>query len=134
MANESISTYPVVFTSGDALIVGRAYRQAEGLAERQPGVLVTGSWLTVKEQMAHLYAMALARRGYTAITFDFTGFGQSGGGLRHAELPSRKIADIIAATRFASNLSFVQPGGVGYLAVCASAQYVLAAIAHGAPI
>jgi hypothetical protein len=28
----------------------------------------------------------------------------------------------------------VNPGGVGYLAVCASAQYALAAIAEGAPI
>jgi hypothetical protein len=33
-----------------------------------------------------------------------------------------------------SSLSYVEPGGVGYLAVCASAQYALAAIAGGAPI
>ena len=105
MASESISTFPVLFTSGGSLIVGRAYRRAGDLSERQPGVLVTGSWLTVKEQMAARYANALAQRGYTAITFDFTGFGQSEGGLCHAELPSRKIADIVAAASVASNLS-----------------------------
>jgi fermentation-respiration switch protein FrsA (DUF1100 family) len=92
------------------------------LNERQPAVVVTGSWLTVKEQMADLYAARLAELGYTAITFDFAGFGDSGGDLRQVELPDRKIADIRAATEFVSTLSFVEPGRVGYLAVCASAQ------------
>jgi fermentation-respiration switch protein FrsA (DUF1100 family) len=126
-----------VFTSGGATIVGRVHRQAEGpggLTERQPAILVSGSWLTVKEQMADHYAAALARRGYTAITFDFAGFGRSGGDLRQVELPSRKIADITAAATFASTLSCVHPGRIGYLGVCASAQYALTAIAQGAPI
>lgn len=128
------TTFPIVFSSAGTMLTGRVHRQAETLAERQPGVLVTGSWLTVKEQMADTYAAALAARGYTAITFDFTGFGQSGGEPRQAELPSRKIADIVAAARYASMLSFIQPGQLGYVGVCASAQYVLGAIAQGAPI
>lgn len=33
-----------------------------------------------------------------------------------------------------ATLSFVRPGGIGYLAVCASAQYALRVIAAGAPI
>jgi uncharacterized protein len=132
--NTSITTYPVLFSSGSANLVGRVHRQAESLTERQPAVLITGSWLTVKEQMADLYAAALAARGYTAITFDFSGFGQSGGDPRQLELPTRKIADISAAARSAATLSFVRPGGVGYVAICASAQYALAAIAQGAPI
>ena len=104
------------------------------LFERQPAVLVTGSWLTVKEQMADLYARALATQGFTAVTFDFSGFGQSGGVPRQAEIPDRKISDISAAAGQVSRLSFVKPGGVGYLAICASAQYALAAIADGAQI
>jgi dienelactone hydrolase len=125
-----------VFTSGGATIVGRVHRQdgPGGLAERQPAVLVSGSWLTVKEQMADHYAAALARRGYTAITFDFAGFGRSSGDLRQVELPSRKIADMTAAATFASTLSCVHPGRVGYVGVCASAQHALTAIAQGAPI
>ncbi|WP_123788526.1 alpha/beta hydrolase [Phytoactinopolyspora halophila] len=129
-----ITTFPVVFTSGGHPIAGRVHRQAGNVTERQPAVLVTGSWLTVKEQMADGYAAALARRGYTSITFDFTGWGSSSGKPRHAELPDRKIADIEAAARFASTLSFVQPGRLGHVGVCASAQYALAAIAQGAPI
>ncbi|WP_129666989.1 alpha/beta hydrolase [Phytoactinopolyspora endophytica] len=129
-----LTTFPVMFTSGGSRIIGRVHRCAESIVERQPAVLITGSWLTVKEQMADLYADALARRGYTAITFDFAGWGQSGGDLRHVELPSRKIADIDAAARFASTLSFTRPGDVGYVGICASAQYALSAIAQGAPI
>jgi hypothetical protein len=128
------TSFPIVFSSAGTMIAGRVHRAAQTLAQRQPGVLVTGSWLTVKEQMADTYAAALAAQGYTAITFDFSGFGQSGGDPRQFELPSRKISDIVAAARFASTLSFIQPGQLGYVGVCASAQYALAAIAQGAPI
>ena len=127
-------TREFVFTSNGVPLAGRLHRRGDDLIERQPGVLVTGSWLTVKEQMADRYAAELASRGYTAITFDFTGFGGSAGPLRQAEIPSRKIADIVAAAEFAATLSFLRPGGVGYVAVCASAQYALAAVAAGAPI
>jgi uncharacterized protein len=118
----------------DVRLAARIHRATDDLLDRQPAVLVTGSWLTVKEQMADHYARALAERGYTAITFDFAGFGQSGGDPRQAEIPARKIADIAAAARQVSSMSFVRPGPVGYLAICASAQYALAAIAGGAPI
>jgi pimeloyl-ACP methyl ester carboxylesterase len=114
--------------------VGRVYREDADLLERQPTLLVSGSWLTVKEQMADLYARALASQGFTAITFDFRGFGQSGGEPRQAEIPEHKISDITAVARHVSRLSFVRPGGLGYLAICASAQYALAAIADGAEI
>ncbi|HUK69601.1 MAG TPA: hypothetical protein VLW50_12760 [Streptosporangiaceae bacterium] len=84
--------------------------------------------------MADLYADALAAQGLTAVTFDFAGFGASGGMPRQTEAPERKIADITAVAAQVSRLSFVHPRRVGYLAVCASVQYALAAIAAGAPI
>jgi uncharacterized protein len=97
---------------------------------RQPAVIVTGSWLTVKEQMPEMYAVRIAERGYTAFTFDFTGFGESQGEPRQAEIPDRKIADLVAAADFLSTLSCVDPRAISHLAVCASAQYGLAAIAR----
>jgi fermentation-respiration switch protein FrsA (DUF1100 family) len=129
-----VNVFPYLIISGDVPLAARVYRNDDDLLTRQPAVIITGSWLTVKEQMAHGYAMALAERGYTVFTFDFAGFGESGGNPRQAELPARKIADITEAARHVSRLSYVNPGGVGYLAICASAQYALAAIAEGAPI
>jgi fermentation-respiration switch protein FrsA (DUF1100 family) len=110
------------------------YRNIDELVTAQPAVVVTGSWLTVKEQMARTYALRLAEQGITAFTFDFAGFGQSAGTPRQLELPARKIADIAAAADFLSTMSFVREGGVGHVGICASAQYALAAIARGARI
>jgi hypothetical protein len=118
------------FFCGESKLAGRLFRNTERLDVRQPAVIVTGSWLTVKEQMAELYAIRLAERGYTAFTFDFTGFGESQGEPRQAEIPGRKVADLTAAADFVSTLSFVIPCAVSHLAVCASAQYGLAAIAR----
>src|SRR5262245_18304436 len=130
----SVFEFPAVFTADGASLVGRIYRNVNDLLEPKPTVVVTGSWLTVKEQMPNTYARRLAELGYTAFTFDFTGFGQRGGAPRHLELPTRKIADIIAAAEFLSTMSFVSGGAVGHLGICASAQYALAAIARGARI
>jgi uncharacterized protein len=66
--------------------------------------------------------------------YKVTGFGESGGVPAQAEIPTRKIGDIVAAANFVSTMSFVKPGAIGYLAICASAQYTLAALAAGAPI
>jgi uncharacterized protein len=125
---------PYLTISGDIPLSTRMYRNTDDPTERQPAVIVSGSWLTVKEQMADHYARALAERGYTAFTFDFSGFGGSGGSPRQAEIPTRKIADMTAAARLVAGLSFVRPDSVGYLAICASAQYALRAIAEGAAI
>lgn len=103
-------------------------------AGRRPAVVVTGSWLTVKEQMADRYAAALAERGWAAVTVDFAGFGASGGEPRRLESPARKIADLAAVLAHVGTLSQVRPGPPAVLAVCASAQYAVAAAARGVPM
>jgi fermentation-respiration switch protein FrsA (DUF1100 family) len=125
--------FPMVFPSGGTLLIGRVFRNVDDLLTPQPAVVVTGSWLTVKEQMPRTYALRLAAEGITAFTFDFAGFGQSGGALRQLEAPALKITDIAAAADFVGTMSFVR-GGVGHLGICASAQYALAAIGRGAKI
>jgi hypothetical protein len=125
---------PIIFPGHDAMLSGLVVRNTPDFATRQTGVMVTGSWLTVKEQMALLYARRLASLGYTAFVFDFAGFGESGGDPRQAEIPARKIADLCAAADFFSTLSFINGQRIGHVAVCASAQYVPHAIADGARI
>lgn len=125
---------PVIFHSQGVPLAGRFLRTTESLDERQPTVIVVGSWLTVKEQMALAYGRKLAEAGYAAFVFDFAGFGQSDGEPRQAEIPRRKIADIRSVAEYLRTVSFVDPERVGCVAICASAQYVLAALAEGAPI
>jgi fermentation-respiration switch protein FrsA (DUF1100 family) len=122
------------FFHGALRYVGELFRNTDRLDIRQPGIIVTGSWLTVKEQMPETYAIRLAERGYVVLTFDFAGFGESSGEPRQAEIPDRKIADLIAAADFLSTLSFVEPYTLTHLAICASAQYGLASLARGSRV
>jgi len=125
---------PLTFFRGELRLAGQLFRNTDRLDVKQPAIIVTGSWLTVKEQMPELYATRLAERGYTTFTFDFSGFGESSGEPRQAEMPDRKIADLIAAADFLSTLSLIEPDALSHLAVCASAQYGLAALARGSRV
>jgi uncharacterized protein len=125
---------PVVFHSDGVPLAGRIHRPSADLGVRQPAVIVIGSWLTVKEQMADTYARRLVKEGYTALTFDFAGFGASQGAPRQAEIPARKVRDISAAAGFLRTLGFVDAERIGCVAICASAQYALRSLADGAPI
>jgi fermentation-respiration switch protein FrsA (DUF1100 family) len=125
---------PIDFFRGDIRLAGQLFRNTDRFDVRQPAIIVTGSWLTVKEQMPELYAIRLAERGYTTFTFDFSGFGESAGEPRQAEMPDRKISDLIAAADFLSTLSLIEPHAVSHLAVCVTAQYGLAALARGSRV
>ena len=87
------------FSEGDVmkghLFLPKAYNGTDKL----PIVIVTGAWLTVKEQMPDLYAQRLADQGLAAFTFDFRGFGQSAGEPRQLESPAKKIQDIKNTSR-----------------------------------
>lgn len=111
-------------TSAGDVLVGDLYRPA-GSGER-PALVVTGSWMTVKEQMAGRYARQMAEQGFLALAFDFTGFGQSAGGPREVESPARKAADIHAAVDFLTTVDGADPGRLGALGVCASSGYTCA--------
>ncbi|MDJ0770120.1 MAG: alpha/beta fold hydrolase [Ilumatobacter sp.] len=108
-------------SNGDTLVADlfRPFTATAGA----PIVIVTGSWTTSKEQQANFYARQLAANGITALTFDFRGFGQSGGGPRDWENPTRKIADIHAAVGFARTIEGTDPDRIGALGVCASSGY-----------
>jgi dienelactone hydrolase len=125
---------PLTFVREDLHLAGQLFRNTDRLDVRQPAVIVTGSWLTVKEQMPELCATRLAERGHAAFTFDFSGFGGSAGEPRQAELPDRKIADLIAAAEFLSTLSLIESNAISQLAICASAQYGLEALARGSRV
>ncbi|WP_262403640.1 alpha/beta hydrolase [Actinomadura sp. CNU-125] len=94
-----------------------------------PGIVVAGTWTSVKELMADRYAERLADRGYAALSFDFTGFGESGGEPRDVESPDLKIQDIRNAVTFLAGHPAVDGARLGALGVCAAAMYMSAAAA-----
>ena len=99
---------------------------------RLPGVVVTGAWTTIKEQMAGRYAAELAQRGMVALAFDFRSWGQSEGATRSLENPRDKIADIHAAAHYL--LSRDEVATVHGLGICASAGYMATAAMGDSPL
>ncbi|PNS09568.1 alpha/beta hydrolase [Solilutibacter silvestris] len=92
--------------------------------QRPPAIIVMGSWTTVKEQMAANYAPMLAAAGFAALSFDFSGYGESGGEPREVESAQRKIGDIGAALDYLAALNAIDGERIGVLAICASAGYL----------
>src|SRR5262245_22445593 len=59
-----------------------------------PVLVITGAWLTVKEQQAAVYAHRLAASGFAAVTFDFRTWGESEGLPRQVESARLKVSDL----------------------------------------
>ncbi|MDT7840176.1 alpha/beta hydrolase [Streptomyces justiciae] len=95
-----------------------------------PGVVVAGTWTSVKELMADRYAERLADRGFAALSFDFTGFGESQGEPRDVEDPAHKVRDIHDAVTFLAGHPAVDADRLGALGICAAAMYMADNTAH----
>lgn len=124
----NVTTEAVVFKSNGYQLKGTLYKptQIEGT---KPAIVVTGAWTTVKEQMAGTYARELAARGFIALAFDFTGWGESEGDSRYVEDPTTKTADIQAAVAYLKDRSDVDPTKLIGLGICASSGYMAQAVA-----
>ncbi|MBX7482158.1 alpha/beta hydrolase [Qipengyuania qiaonensis] len=125
---QAATKIPVTFESDGETIVGDLYLPddyEEG--DRLSAVVVTGAWMTVRQQMAGRYAAELADRGYAALAFDFRNWGESGGTRRQFEDPQSKIADIEAAAKFLASRPETDEERIGGLGICASAGYMVTA-------
>ncbi|MBV7328469.1 alpha/beta fold hydrolase [Chloroflexi bacterium TSY] len=98
--------------------------------QRYPAIVVSGSWTTVKEQMAGLYAGKLAQAGFITLAFDFRNFGESEGEPRFYENPAMKVVDIRNAVTYLNSLPEVESERIGAFGVCAGAGYTLVAAAQ----
>lgn len=122
------TTERVTFPSAGETLVGTLYRPTSAEAGKPlAAIIVTGAWLTVKEQMPDRYARELAARGYAALAFDFRGWGESEGVRRQFEDPAAKVADIVAAAEYLSSRDGIDPRRLGGLGICASAGYMVTA-------
>ncbi|WP_251096505.1 alpha/beta fold hydrolase [Streptomyces sp. Caat 7-52] len=118
----------VTFPSDGTMLTGNLFLPDSGAPA--PGIVVAGTWTSVKELMADRYAERLADRGYAALSFDFAGFGESGGEPRDVEDPARKVRDIHHAVTFLAAHPSVDTGRLGALGICAAAMYMADNTAH----
>ncbi len=90
-----------------------------------PGLVFTGPFTGVKEQVAGHYANRLAQRGFVTLAFDHRNFGASGGHRRQHEDPAGKLADLSAATSFLAAHEAVDPNRIGCVGICMGGGYAL---------
>jgi dienelactone hydrolase len=122
----------VTFQNEGATLSGTLYLPENRGDAPLPAVVVTGAWTSVQEQMPANYAREMAERGFAAFTFDFRGWGKSGdlpGDVRFVESPAAKTSDIQAAFEFVATLPEVDADHVNGLGICASAGYMVDAVA-----
>ena len=118
----------VDFNSEGAKLVGNLYYPSDyEEGKKYSALVVSGSWTTVKEQMAGLYAQKLADQGFITLAFDFRNFGESEGEPRFYESPGLKKTDVKNAVTFLSKLEEVDNTRIGAFGVCAGAMYTLMA-------
>ncbi len=134
--NNTMNTYNpgqnrITFTSHGETLVGNLYLPADyETGKSYPGIIVGGSWTTVKEQMAGLYAAKLAQQGYAALAFDHRFYGESTGEPRFLESPQAKTEDFLAAIEYLGSLSAIDSNQMGGMAICASGGYMADAVAQ----
>ena len=127
-----VETRTVTFENEGATLSGTLYLPEERGTAPLPTVVVTGAWTSVQEQMPANYAREMAERGFAAFTFDFRGWGKSGdlpNNVRFVESPEAKTSDIKAAIAFVATLPEVDAGQINGLGICASAGYMVDAVA-----
>lgn len=122
---EAAQVKKVTFESNNQTLVGDLYLPDEYQeGDKLPGIVVTGAWTTVKEQMPATYAESMADRGHAVLAFDFRNWGESGGNERQLENPTDKTQDIIAAANYLTTLPEVDANRIAGLGICASAGYM----------
>lgn len=93
-----------------------------------PGIVLTGPFTGVKEQVVGHYAEQLANRGFATLAFDHRGFGESGGRRGHEDSQG-KLADLRAAVDVLADRDEVDADRIGTVGVCLGGGYAVRAAA-----
>jgi fermentation-respiration switch protein FrsA (DUF1100 family) len=89
------------------------------------GVVLSGPFTGVKEQVVGTYARRLAELGFVALALDHRNFGDSEGEPRQHENSAGKLADLTDALSFLGTQPEVDAGRLGACGVCLGASYIL---------
>lgn len=92
---------------------------------RAPGLVFTGPFTGVRDQVTGRYAEQLTVAGYATLAFDHRNFGESDGQPRRHEDPQGKLADMRAAVSFLRARREVDAERIGAIGICLGGGYAL---------
>ncbi|MBM7791041.1 alpha/beta hydrolase [Tenggerimyces flavus] len=121
-------TERVTFASDGIELVGdlRVPGDASG---PMPGLVFTGPFTGVRDQVAGVYADQLAEAGYVTLAFDHRNFGESGGSPRQHEDAQGKVHDLREAVTYLSKRPEVAASKIGAVGICLGGGYAVRAAA-----
>jgi pimeloyl-ACP methyl ester carboxylesterase len=97
---EAMPVEPVEFYSDGIRLAGHVYRPAASAGRTiGPAVVLCGGLGAIKEMIVPAIARHLTHRGYTALSFDYRGFGESDGP-RNRLIPAEQARDVRGAVTF----------------------------------
>jgi fermentation-respiration switch protein FrsA (DUF1100 family) len=121
----------VTFPSDGVQLAAHLYRPpAAAPDERTAAVALCGPISSVKEQTLPHYAERLADAGYSALTFDPRGFGESVGEPRFRYDPNAVIEDYHNAVSHLLTREDIDPERVGVVGVCMGGGYAVSVAAR----
>lgn len=122
--DEAALEFPVRGQRVAAILRTPRGRAAAGTAGA-PGIVLTGPFTGVKEQVVSVYARRLADGGLATLVFDHRNFGASGGEPRQHEDSAGKLEDLRGATSALAAHPAVDAGRLGCVGICLGGGYAL---------
>lgn len=119
-----IEASEVEIPAGEIRLVG-VLRAPAGVPGPRPGLVFTGPFTGVKEQVVGNYAAALAAAGFVTLAFDHRNFGASGGRIRQHEDSAGKLEDLRQATSYLAAHDRVSADRLGCVGICLGGGYAL---------
>jgi fermentation-respiration switch protein FrsA (DUF1100 family) len=93
-----------------------------------PGIVLTGPFTGVKDQVVGNYATRLTQAGFATLAFDHRGFGESEGRRGHEDSQG-KLADLRAAVDTLSSRPEVDADRIAIVGICLGGGYAIRAAA-----
>ena len=121
----------VRFKSSELMLAGHLYRPPGFATDRRtPAIVMCGPFSSVKEQTLPHYAERFASAGYTVLTFDSRGYGESEGEPRAHHDPTQITEDYVNAARYMMTRADVDADNIAAVGVCIGGGYAISAAAR----
>ena len=116
--NDKVNHKKVTFVNHFGITIVADQYEPKDYEGKLSGIAVCGPYSAVKEQVSGRYAQEMASKGFVAIAFDPSYYGESGGLPRYMNSIDHCVEDYQAAIDYLSNLDNVDKEKIGIIGIC----------------
>ena len=123
--NNNVNHKKITFVNHFGITLAADQYEPKNYDGKLPAIAVCGPYSAVKEQVSGRYAQEMASRGFLAIAFDPSYYGESGGLPRYMNSIDHCVEDYQSAIDYLSNLENVDKEKIGIIGICGWGGYAL---------